>query len=405
MKLKTDEKTTLLEEMVTVSDLKKRKVSILGTGLDGVKCAYYLLTQNIPIKCFLNNNSEIETFMGYPVYEPDDMDASTGDYVIIAVGTMETYSELSKQLSRKGMYEFKDYVYYRWFGKKLVLLHGNCHIEVIQSYLESSKVFSEKYAIYPNPCICNNKDGYIKDKVLENCDVWIHEDIQKDNKYGYRLSDEYIRSRFLNKYTYPKEIIIPHLFGLGKAFFPQSDRNKRNEKINNGCDINGMFPHADTVIDECVKFERTEEEIIDYCKSDSALDKEIILKNFKTYMKKIKEREKFWNIKIYDFIVENYQNEKLFYDEGHPTNIIMEKISMDILYELGIYEEYIHTDMLMDVHENPVYPSVRHALNLSWKEEELRKSPTGKKMCSHMDFEEYIKEYLQWSYKSNVYKK
>lgn len=214
------------------------------------------------------------------------------------------------------------------------------------------------------------------------------------------MSDEYIRNCFLNKNTYPKEIIIPHLFGFGKAFFPQSDWNKRNEKINNGRDRNGMFPHADTVIDECVKQKKTIEEIIDYCKSDSALDKEFIIKNFKIYMKKIKEREEFWNIKIYDFIVENYRNEKLFYDVGHPTNIIMEKISMDILYELGIYGEPIYTKIQMDDHENPVYPSVRHTLNLYWKEEELRKSPTARRMCSRMDFEEYIKEYLQWSYKN-----
>lgn len=385
--------------MIKIDDLRIRNIAILGTGLDGTKCAHYLYTQGISVNCFLNNNSKIETFMGYSVYELDNVIVSNEYFIIIAVGTIQTYLELSKQLHMKGMEEFKDYVYYMWVEKKLVLLHGNCHIVVVKNYLESSKKFCEGYAIYPNPCICDNKDGYIKDYILESCDVWIHEDIREDNEYGYYLSDKFIQKFFLHKNLHPKEIIIPHLFGLGKAFFPQSDKNERNEKINNGCDRNGMFPHADVIIDECVKHGKTVEEIVAYCKSDMALNKDYILKNFEKYMRKIKKREESWNIKIYDFIVENYRKEKLFYDEGHPTNIIMKKICKDILWELGVQVESIYTSICMDDHENPVYPAVSHVLNLDWEEDEIRKSARAKKMCDHMNFEEYIKEYLQWNYK------
>ncbi len=51
------------------------------------------------------------------------------------------------------------------------------------------------------------------------------------------------------------------------------------------------------------------------------------------------------------------------------------------------------------MHENPVYPVVINYLRMNWKEEELRKSFTAKKMCKFMDFEEYIREYLWWCYK------
>lgn len=388
--------------MITIDYLKNKKIAIFGTGLDSTKCAYYLHNQKLNIDCFLNNKRMIETFMGYPVYEPCDMEVLNGKYVIIAVGAISTYVELSEQLQKIGMEEFKDYLYYKWIGKNLVLLHGNCHMAVIHSYLESSKKFSAKYAIYPNPCIYNNKDGYIKKRVLENTDVWIHEDIRKDNEYGYFLSDEYIHSFFESITAYPKEIVVPHLFGLGRAFFPQSNINKRNEPINNGYDKNGMFPHLDMVIDKCVKENKTVEEIVNCCKSEGILNKDFILNNFQYYMQKIKKREEAWDIKIYDFIVENYQKEKLFYDEGHPTNVVMKKISMDILNELGIDEECIFTNIQMDVHENPVYPVVRDTLGFKWEEREIRKSTGGKKMCSQMDFEEYIKEYLQWNYKHKL---
>lgn len=385
--------------MTSINDLKTRKIAIFGTGLDGVKCAYYLHNQRISIKCFLNNNSKIEAFMGYPVYEPNNIKVSDKDYVIIAVGAISTYLMLAEQLSKMGMEEFKDFIYYKWIGKKIVLLHGNCHMVVIGSYLESSNKFSRKYAIYPNPCICDNKDGYIKDQVFENCDVWIHEDIRKDIEYGYYLSDEHMPNCFLEKGKSPKEIIVPHLFGLGKAFFPQSDCNNSNEEINNGRDRNGMFPHADTVIDKCVGEGKKVEDIIKYCKSDAALNGDYIRKNFTEYMERIRKREESWSIKMYDFILDNYQKEKLFYDERHPTNIIMKKIVVDILQVLAIREDYIDTDIEMDTHENPVYPCVRHELNLDWKDGEIRKSRAAKKMIGRMDFEEYIREYLLWSYK------
>lgn len=195
------------------------------------------------------------------------------------------------------------------------------------------------------------------------------------------------------------EITVPHLFGLGKAFFPQSAWNQRNEWINNAGDVNGMFPHADVIIDKCVKEGMSTDDIITYCKSDDALDREAIVTNFDIYMEKIKEREKAWDIKIYDFIKQKYRNEKLFYDVGHPTNVIMKKICRDILNILGIEESNIYTDENMDMHENPVYPAVKHWLKMEWDEQEIRKSGSAKKCCSKMDFEEYIREYLWWNYR------
>lgn len=204
--------------MISLDDIRCRNIAILGTSLDAVKCAYFLHKQNIPINCFLNTAAKIDTFMKYPVYEPDSDHLQTGTYIIVAVGTMATYLDLSNQLRKLGLKEFVDYAYYKWINRELVLLHGNCHMSIIKEYLESSETFTDKYAIYPNPLIHNNSGG-INDFVLSNCDIWIHEEILKENKYGYFLSDEYIRNRFMELSVNPIELIIPNLFGLGKAFF------------------------------------------------------------------------------------------------------------------------------------------------------------------------------------------
>lgn len=86
--------------MITIDYLKNKKIAIFGTGLDSTKCAYYLHNQKLNIDCFLNNKRMIETFMGYPVYEPCDMEVLNGKYVIIAVGAISTYVELSEQLQK-----------------------------------------------------------------------------------------------------------------------------------------------------------------------------------------------------------------------------------------------------------------------------------------------------------------
>lgn len=386
--------------MISLADIRKREIAVWGTGLNAVKCAYFMMQKGMSVKYFLNNNKQIDTFLGSPIYEPDHI--PKGAYVIIAVETMETYMQLSRQLGELHLEEFTDYIYYKWIDKRLVLLHGNCHMSVIQAYLESSRGFGDKYAIYPNPPVYNNEKGTIDAVVLKNCDIWIHEDIRSDNPYGYFLSDEYVRQQWMkdtngdlkNKI----EIIVPHLFGLGKAFFPQMAWNHKNEKLNNAQDANGMFPHADVIIDQCVEKGMVEDDIIAYCMSTDVLDKDLVVNNFEFYMNKIKEREKVWDVKIYDFLLENYQHTKLFYDVGHPTNIVIEKICHDILNRLGIDSDDIYTDLVMDEYENPVYPTVKYWLKLQWNEKEIRKSYSARKCCNKMDFKEYIREYLWWIY-------
>ncbi|MDE7318538.1 MAG: hypothetical protein K2N46_02260, partial [Lachnospiraceae bacterium] len=158
--------------MVSLNELKNKDVVIFGTGLEAVRCAYYLNKQGISIKYFLNNDKKIDFFYGKPVYLPVRKQADNV-YILIAVREIKTYLNISKQLSDLKFREFKDYLFYKWIDRKLVLLHGNCHMTIIKSFLESSQNFLNKYAIYPNALIYENKDKMIDERVLKNCDVWV----------------------------------------------------------------------------------------------------------------------------------------------------------------------------------------------------------------------------------------
>ncbi len=377
--------------MYSLHWIGNRKIAIFGTALNSVRCTYYLKEKGIKIACYINNNREVGCFCDCPVYEIDEL--PQGMFILVAT-SIEVYLSISKQLCGSGLREFQDYIYYEWLYKKIVLLHGNCHMAIIRSFLLSSETFRGRYSVYPNPEICNNSDRKIEKEVLYHSDVWIHEDIRLDNEYGYYLSDEYMRNQMKESVV---EIIIPHLFGLGKLLFPQSDWNKRNDKIANGKDANGMFPYADKVIDRCVEQKMKKEEIIAFC-NGKCLDVESVKENFETYLHKIRERETCWDIKILDYILNNYKEKKLFFDMGHPTNDIFEKICLDILDMLHIEDKNIVAEFSLDMHEEPVYPVVKDILGLKWSDQFIRNGRVAKKACEKMDFREYIEEYLWWCY-------
>ncbi len=368
-----------------------KKIIIFGTGIDALRCLDLLGKKHkVNPEYFIVNQCQQPSFAGYCVQECNRQ--SVGEYFVLVATKEATYTTIRKQLCDMGLVEFEHFIYYEWMFKELVLLHGNCHFDVIEGYLRSSKKFLEKYSIYPNPRICMNTTKSILVKVLQNIDLWIHEDIQDNNGYGYELSDSYLRNSM--KETV-KEIIIPHLFGLGKLLFPFSDVNRNNASLSNGRDNNGMFPHADLLIEQCVDKRLSVDEIVRFCLNENCMTDIDVLGNFNYYLNKIRQREENWDIKIADFVLSNYKRKKLFYDMGHPTNVILEYIVYEILDRLGI-NDTVSTDEKLDYHEVPVYPIIRKALGLEWQEEKIRTSSDAKRIALEMDTEEYIREYLYW---------
>ena len=158
-----------------------------------------------------------------------------------------------------------------------------------------------------------------------------------------------------------------------------------------------MFPHGDKFIDRCVENAVDTDEIIRLIEEGSPFTEEEIWDNFHLYMKKIGERQKNWDISIYDFIQKNFQTHQLFYNQGHPTNIVIAEIAKQIFHKLGICGDP-YSEKTMDNHEEIIYPCVIKALSLNWKQTELRKSRFAKKLKAKMDIREYVKEYIWWNY-------
>lgn len=376
--------------MVTWEWLKNKKVVMYGTGINAVKCVRLLEKNGIKVEFVLDGKDGIGIFKSYPVYQP--IVENLKEYYVVVASSYETYPIIKEKL--RGLNEFESYIYYGWLDKKMVLLHGNCHMDVIEDFLNSSEAFSRNYAVYPTARICTKERT--KEEVLKYMDVWIHEDIRKDNLFGYEFSDEYMK---LNLPKDIKEIIMPHLYSLGAGFFPHAkEKNDKNAALLNGAYENGMFPFKDCIIEECVKRDMNAEEIYEYAMRDNIMPRKYIVDNFNEYIKKIERRESAWDIKILGFILEHYKKEKLFFDMGHPTNIVLKSVALKILEYLGIFGDLIETDVLLDYHEVPIYPWIRKVLGLEWDEDYIRNSKEAIKSSDTMDTAEYIREYIWWCY-------
>lgn len=380
--------------MITLENIRKKKIVVYGTGVNAVKSVYFLEQENIKIEYIIDGRTGTGRFKNYKVYQPS-ADTLDGKYIVVACSP-ETYPAIKQRL--KAYKEFEDYMFFGWLNKKMVFLHGNCHMDIIESFLQSSEKFQNKYAIYPTPRICTGER--VNEQILCNMDIWIHEDIQVSNRFGYKVSDEYIK-----KYMAPNvtEIVIPHLYGLGAGFFPHTQvENSRNTALLNGAYENGMFPDRDDIIERCMELcvqNRTDikvKEIYQFSCEDGIIPEEYIKSNFEKYISKIKQREKVWDIKILDFILQHYKHEKLFYDKGHPTNVILKKISEEILKILKIRDE-VTSDKTLDIHEVPIYPWIKKVLGMEWKEEFIRVH-AGSMKAAPMNVLEYIREYIWWCY-------
>jgi len=140
---------------------------------------------------------------------------------LIIACNYNTYFEIADYLRGNGKREFEDFVYYEYIYKEIIFFHGNCHMSVLQSFMCSLKTFRDKYCIYHSPKLINDVEYRPELEVFQNISLYIHQDIKIDNKYGYYVSDEYIKS-LIPIDNDVIEITVPNLYGLGKAFFPQN---------------------------------------------------------------------------------------------------------------------------------------------------------------------------------------
>lgn len=369
----------------------EKLIAIWGTGIEAAQIYYKLEQDGQIVERFFDNRIEEDGwFLDKPLYKPTP--ENTKNYFIYIGCKYNTYRIIADQLETYGLEEMKDFLWYDLYKKKIVVMHGNCHIDMLRMYLTATKEFAGGgYSVYPNQQIHDNKKGCINDNVLQVCSVLIQQDIRDENEFGYKLGTNYLSSK-LNRGA--QNIRIPNMWELGYGFFPLQKWNENNELLRK------IFPRTISTIDEMLAEDKTESEIIRKLMDPKFLSKDEILDNFDNYISKIRMREEGCDVKISDFILRYYREQQMFYDVGHPSNCIIEEIWRQVCGLMGIKAELMHSiDYDMSTYEDPILPCVQNALDLQYGRD-IRTSDWCSRLMEYMNLEEYIKEYIWWRNKS-----
>lgn len=369
------------------------KYILYGTGVDAEKFYYQYHNKLDIIFCVDGKADNNSMFYDLHVYSSsvlvEHLDA------IILVATSKYYSDIKRHLEELDYKEFVDFRYCFDIGKKYAIIHGNCHCSVVREYLKSSELFSKEYVFLDWPYICERVGD---EKVLSICNLFIYQDVRTDNKFGYYMSSEYLLSKLSPECI---RIGIPNLYGFPKAFYYKRYELSVGKKL--GIFDNPFF-YKDNVIDECMMEKVDFESIMKAVDEEDVNDREEIMRQWHDDIEKWRQREEKLDIKVLDYILENYQKYQLFYDVGHPTNRVLRVISNRVLDYLAIKDSV--KDILewfeLDMFEIPIYNNVRAALGLEWSKQHFRENRRYVLCSGKMNLEEYVREYIYWIWNQEI---
>lgn len=375
------------------------EINIYGTGINAFQ--FILLNKNnLSIKYVITNDKEERTeFLGIPTVKLSlAKEIMVNGYTLIASSETAYWQIKNKIEALYDLVEFENFEYFQTYKKELCIIYGNCHTGPIKNALKKNKRFSSVYGFYPFPEIWQIKaDNDDIEKYLtsafQKCQLFFHQGIRRENIYGEKYSSENLTSKLSLSCS---KITIPNVHGLPTFMFPQT------KGTGNGIlyERRGYFTFRDDFIDENYKTLSINEISECICKDADIFDKNCIREKEQLFYEKIKERQKEWDIKPYEFFEKNMKDIQLFFDPNHPTSAFLEYVSNEILDKLGLdanNHEIWERITLLDTYEIPTYYSVANALDLKWNKVELRK--TGMKLSeNYMDVCEYVRQYIAWNY-------
>lgn len=290
-------------------------------------------------------------------------------------------------------YYLKRYHKFEWQDeKKLLVAYGNCHIHDYYDCLNTDTTFvatydSEyfKYMDYPRW-----KENRLE-ILLSCCDCFLY--IRESFDQRFRNCMAYIRRNHLLCQCIG---IPPYSF---RGYFPQANPHiQQVSEFDIVQDVFNSFHREDIVINQLIhEQQKTDDEICELCMGRPFSD-EAILENAMVAFAQIRMMDRVSDVKIYDYVLENYQKIRLFKDPVHLSDELILYITEQIMKLLSIQKKASAPTDRNTIHYftvMPVYPQVAKTLKLSWGQKEK----TGLRLQEGMlnvTFEEYVRRYLQF---------
>lgn len=352
-----------------------------------------------------------------PVYKIGEMQQEWKDKYFFVIADCDRYVEIKSSMEKIGMEEYRDFIDMNNFGKKLVIIYGNCHMDVLQKYLENNPYFYSQYTVSRKIVNWLNRKVPSSSE-LALCDVLITQDIREKNELGVPSADE------LEKMVSPKCrcIKVVNLHGLN-FFFPQSSKElnpmkeysanlfyrhfhsnaiymKNEDKSTKQLSllVKQIIDPVDYRIELLAQKDFSVEEIGNDIVNGEVYSAEEIRYVYNSALQKLKEREKRCDIAISDYIEENYRELQLFYDINHPTETLIAEKGRRILKLLNLpLGEEIPLPRMLNARERFVYGCVRRELGIRYSQDFIRLGWNRSSLSNKaVDLKTFVEDYLLW---------
>lgn len=333
-------------------------------------------------------------------------DIGANDYLVIC--GEDIFHQVEMQLIDYGFCMYEHYIESTIANcflenKMIALFRGSCILRDIYECIATSRIFAEQYAsIFTMDNTATSKfDNNTLYYISQICDVYI---------YSYRMlrRDEiYLLNNELPDGC--KVISVSNISFPG--YWPQADSEIRNTNkylihpYNSKRDLvfyHVMYRLEDVNINRLVDEGKDFEEIYSLISSEDYYDEKTVKRNLKVAFKSVQIAEQFADIKVMDFIKENYGKRKVFQNFAHMHKCVVwayirklyEKLQLPIdeCDELeALSPNYIHHGG-----DIPIYPSVAKALELSWYDEDMEYEIMTYHGVEKMTFKEYVRQYVEY---------
>lgn len=368
------------------------------TDLEMIKFMVQADVKNIKaIICDYHDSNE---FKGIPVYKLAEIkamlklnkDLGLNDYtIVVTYASLGQYNIMNTRLKEIGLNEFEDYIQYKLYKKKIVVLWGNCHVNAVAQLLKYMSTFNKEYGVYESIELWNMKKEDVNASAIAYSDVILYQDILENNSIGCFAS-----TSEMMKHVKPgcKLIQIPNLYGFGRFMFPQMLWPVTADTafyVGNRYVSWFRDKYIDDYLQNHSKYKISD--VIEYLMSlDLKEDVNNLYENFLSKLNSIDERSSF---PISDFILNNYKKQMLFSDAEHPTGYVFQYYVEEICKMLNI--EYVNVgDKISNYgHSTIVYPQIIKYLQLEHIDNCSRKYKMEESIdgSMDMDFEDYVTQY------------
>ena len=287
-------------------------------------------------------------------------------------------------------------------GKKCAVVFGNCQVGKIFNMLMNNIQFQNEYLLIILPRVFDFKPEEVAEifdetdgRIFEICDLFISQYIKETNRFNARLSTKSIFQKLRDNARF---IVIPNLYFAG--YFPQLKTEQENFS-----DLEKIFPTEDKYVDEIMS--RSEmnpdvEKILDRICDENFLSPDEMQAAVDKSLTEYKKREWLCDIKMADFIENNFCDQQICYSPNHPLPFVIFELVRRILKFIDIRSESFWDHKNMFDNENrvysligqdtPIYPAVKKYLNLPIRIDQYYANDA--KWDLYANFRDYMRQYL-----------